>query len=108
MIQFLGLPTTWGYPKTEVLEGPKISGKWKWKDDFFFRSFFLDVDFFFDFFFFGRKQCCCSVVCCMLLEISHVPFSLTWTGCASIYSDVNQKTETKPETTFSFIDISYH
>ena len=45
MIQFLGLPTTWGYPKTEVLEGPKNPGSGSGRMTVFFPELFFDVEF---------------------------------------------------------------
>ena len=86
---------------------------WNFYRSFSKRSFagffpnFLMLIFFLKLFFVGRKQCCCSFVCCMLLEISNVLFRSPGPVVVRFIVMYIKKTGTKPETTFSFIDISF-
>ena len=75
---------------------------------FFFAKFFLMLNFM-EVFFLGSKQWCCSVVCCML-KAKFPMYLFRSPGPVVVQFIVMyiKKTGTKPETTFSFIDISYH
>ena len=78
----------WGTPKKTFqnrgFAGPTYP-EWKWKDDFFFPIFFW-CWILWMFFFGGNSAVLCRCMLYVESEIFHVPFSFTWTGCASIYS----------------------
>ena len=74
-----------GVPQKQPRILPRFwRSKKEWKD-FFFRTFWCWILLFF---LLEANSAVVPLYVVCWLEISHVPFSVTWTGCGSIYSDV--------------------